>query len=330
PERPARPRFDDGPGGGQRGRGVPGADRIRRNRSDETRRRRPRRCGALGPGGDRQASQARLDRREARPARVVPPRPDGLADSRHGRRPDADREGRGGGRGGRAGGDGEADARRRVHVRRLPRELQDAPAHGLAEGSAFDDPRDRQPAEGARDRRARAGPRRGDDPVDDPAGAGLSAYHRRFAAPAHRPRERHYRPGGLASPERAQGDAEADEADGTGQDAHAPANHTEVRNGSTDETDPGRVEEEPDLPGRGRGLPLAARREVHRDRRALQPPDRSLADRVRRGEGEGLALQGRAALGRGLAAPQSQKHRLMTPTAELVEYLARRLVEKPD
>src|SRR4029079_16548831 len=107
-------------------------------------------------------------------------------------------------------------------------------------------------------------------------------------------------------------------------------NDTEVRNGSTDETDPGRVEEEPDLPGRGRGLPLAARREVHRDRRALQPPDRSLADRVRRGEGEGLAVQGRAAVGCGLAAHQSQEYRLMTRTAELVEYLARRLVEKPD
>ena len=43
------------------------------------------------------------------------------------------------------------------------------------------------------------------------------------------------------------------------------------------------------------------------------PQTRPVADRVRRGEGEGLALQGRAALGRGLAAAQGQEHRLMTP-----------------
>ena len=84
-------------------------------------------------------------------------------------RADPDREGRAGSRGGRAGGDGAADARRRVHVRRLPGELQDASPDGVAEGRALDDPGPRQPAEGHRDRRARARPRRGDDPVDDPA-----------------------------------------------------------------------------------------------------------------------------------------------------------------
>ena len=55
------------------------------------------------------------------------------------------------------------------------------------------------------------------------------------------------------------------------------------QDGSTDEIDPRRIEEEPDLPGRGRGLALAARREVHRDRRPLQPAGGPLADRVRRG-----------------------------------------------
>ena len=70
---------------------------------DEARRRRARRRGALGQGRHRQADQARLGRREARPARVLPSRPHGVADPRHGRRADADREGRGSGRRGRAG-----------------------------------------------------------------------------------------------------------------------------------------------------------------------------------------------------------------------------------
>ena len=45
-----------------------------------------------------------------------------------------------------------------------------------------------------------------------------------LAAAADRARQRHDRPGGLTAPERPQGDAEADEADGQGQDACAPAN----------------------------------------------------------------------------------------------------------
>ena len=44
---------------------------------------------------------------------------------------------------------------------------------------------------------------------------------RRLAAAADRARQRHDRAGGLAPAERAQGDAEADEADGEGQDARA-------------------------------------------------------------------------------------------------------------
>ena len=54
-------------------------------------------------------------------------------------------------------------------------------------------------------------------------------------------------------------------------------------------------EEEPDLPRRRRRLALAARRQVHRDRRALQPADRPVDDRVRRGQGQGVARQGRTA-----------------------------------
>ena len=68
---------------------------VRRRRDDQARRRRPRRRRAVGQGDHRQADPVRLDRREARPVRAVPPRPDGPADPRDGRRDDADREGRG-------------------------------------------------------------------------------------------------------------------------------------------------------------------------------------------------------------------------------------------
>ena len=44
-----------------------------------------------------------------------------------------------------------------------------------------------------------------------------------------------------------------------------------------DQIGPHRVEEEPDLPGRRGRLALAARRQVHRDRRPLQPSDASVA-----------------------------------------------------
>ena len=102
----------------------------------------------VGQGGHRQADQACLGRREARPARVLPSRPDGLAHPRDGRRPEPDREGRGRDRGGRAGGDGSADPRRPVHVRRLPRGAEDAEAHGPAPGRAQADSRHREPAQG--------------------------------------------------------------------------------------------------------------------------------------------------------------------------------------
>jgi signal recognition particle subunit SRP54 len=56
---------------------------------EQARRRRARRRRAVGQGGHRQADPVRLDRREARPVRALPPRPDGAADPRHGRRDDA-------------------------------------------------------------------------------------------------------------------------------------------------------------------------------------------------------------------------------------------------
>src|SRR5262249_36183696 len=76
--------------------------------------------------------------------------------------------------------------------------------------------------------------------------------------------------------------------------------------GSQAQADRSRVEEEPGLPDRGGGLPLAARRQVPGDRRPLQPADRPVHHRVRRRAGEGLALEGRAAVRDGPAAAQGQ------------------------
>src|SRR3989449_1634359 len=78
--------------------------------------------------------------------------------------------------------------------------------------------------------------------------------------------------------------------------------------GSEDAFDACRVEEEPDLSRRGGRLALAARRQVHRDRRALQPADRSLDDRIRRGQGQGLALEGSAALRHCQAPAEGKEH----------------------
>src|SRR3989442_8589747 len=81
--------------------------------------------------------------------------------------------------------------------------------------------------------------------------------------------------------------------------------------GSEDAFGACRVEEEPDLSRRGGRLALAARRQVHRDRRALQPADRSVDDRARRAEGKGLARKGRAPLRRRAEALESEKHLLV-------------------
>ena len=98
--------------------------------------------------------------------------------------------------------------------------------------------------------------------------------------------------------------------------------------GSEDQTGPRRVEEEPDLPGRRRRLALAARRQVHRDRRAVQPADAALDHRDRRGEGQGLDLEGRAADRLGQAPHEGAGHLLAVE--ELVIYLAKGLVDNPD
>ena len=202
---------------------LPGARRVRRRGPHEARRRRTRRRRALRQGGHGAAGEARLGRREARPARVLPPRPHGLADPRHGRRAHAHREGRGCRRRGRPGGDGEAHSRGRVHLRRLPRELPDDAQDGAAAGRSEARPGHRQAAPGRRSRREAARAGRGDRPLDDPAGAPHAARHLDPAAPADRCGERDVARRGEQAHGRPQADGEDDEADGQGKDADAPA-----------------------------------------------------------------------------------------------------------
>ena len=69
-------------------------------------------------------------------------------------------------------GDGAAHDRGRVHLRRLPPELQDDAEDGAAPGRPQDDPGHGQAARGPRPgRRRRARPGRGDHPLDDAARA---------------------------------------------------------------------------------------------------------------------------------------------------------------
>ena len=60
----------------------------------------------------------------------------------------------------------------------------------------------------------------------------------------------------------------------------------------------------------------------------LQPADRPVDDRVRRGEVKDWLSQGRAAVEHGRAAAEGQEHRWRV--TELLAYLARQLVDEPD
>src|SRR5206468_693501 len=99
-------------------------------------------------------------------------------------------------------------------------DLPDDRKDGLDPGSAEAHPRNREAAGGHRpDRREAVRPGRGDDPLDDPAGASDAAGHRRLAPTAHRARVRS--PGGRGQPPDggAQADGEADEGHEQGEDA---------------------------------------------------------------------------------------------------------------
>ena len=101
--------------------------RVRRRRDEQARRRRPRRRRAQRQAGHRQADPVRLDGREARPVRALPPRPHGPADPRDGRRAVVHRARRGAVRGRRGRRAREEDAQGRVHARGLPQAAEDDP-----------------------------------------------------------------------------------------------------------------------------------------------------------------------------------------------------------
>ena len=84
--------------------------------------------------------------------------------------------------------------------------------------------------------------------------------------------------------------------------------HELGEDGSADQVDARRVEEEPDLPRRRGRLALAAGRPFHRDHRALQPADRPIHDRSRRGEDQGVAGEGCTALRPRVQADQGRRH----------------------
>jgi GNAT superfamily N-acetyltransferase len=83
-QRSARTRRDDGTGGRGGRAGVPRACGLRRRADDEAGRRRAWGRGALGARCNRQADQARVRWREARPARILQGRSPRVADPRDG------------------------------------------------------------------------------------------------------------------------------------------------------------------------------------------------------------------------------------------------------
>src|SRR3954464_3671118 len=100
----------------------------------------------------------------------------------------------------------------------------------------------------------------------------------------------------------------------------------------TSSTHPRGEQEESDLARRRRRSALAARRPRDRDDRPLQPADRAVRDRHRRGARQALARARRAAYEHGQEAPARQGHLLArTPSMdELLEFLAKSLVDDPD
>jgi signal recognition particle subunit SRP54 len=140
-ERAAGARRDDRPGGRQRRAGLPGARRLRRGRPDEARR--DARGGAAlsvravtGKPIKYVSVGEKLDQLEEFHPERMASRILGMGDVLT-----LIEKAEAAGRRGRAGGDGGADARRRLHLRRLPLRAEDAEEDGPAPGRAEDDPR---------------------------------------------------------------------------------------------------------------------------------------------------------------------------------------------
>src|SRR5437870_872817 len=124
--------------------------------------------GPLRQGGDGPSDQADLGWREARPARVLPSGPDGVAHPRHGGRAHADRTRGAGSRGGRTGRARGQDAEGSVQLRRSAQDLPHDRQDGLDPEPAEADSRARKAARGHRpDRREAVRAGRGHDPLDD-------------------------------------------------------------------------------------------------------------------------------------------------------------------
>ncbi len=150
------------------------------------------------------------------------------------------------------------------------------------------------------------------------------------------------RAGGEPARQAVRADAQADGPAREGQDARpaaADARHVtwSAADGRTNQAQESRVAEEPDLAHRRRRPPLAARRSHDRDDRPLQPADRPVDDRGRRRARPALArptAPSRPARWRGCCAPRTSRPRaprgMADACAELVEFLARALVDDPD
>src|SRR6185312_443787 len=158
----------------------------------------------------------------------------------------------------------------------------------------------------------------------------------------HRERLGHERAGREGADQTVRRDAETDEVDAGGKDARRGrldaagalvflAGLTEPlkgNRGSTTSSDPRRRAQEPDLARRRRRSALQARRPRARDDRPLQRPDAAVDDRARRGARPPLARERRAAVGDRQQAAQDARHQRLLK--ELLEYLARELVDEPD
>ena len=168
--------------------GVPGAGRVRRRRPDEARRRRARRRGALRPAVTGKPIKLvsvgeKLDQLEVFHPDRMASRILGMGDvlTLIERAEEAVERGR-------AEGDGEADARRRVHVRRLPPSSRMMRKMGPLQGVLKMIPGLGKQLEGRRRRRGASSTRRGDHPLDDAARAAPAAPDRRLAPAADRAR----------------------------------------------------------------------------------------------------------------------------------------------
>ena len=149
----------------------------------------------------------------------------------------------------------------------------------------------------------------------------------------------HERPAGQPARQAVRRDAQDDEGAAAGQDAGprpADAEPLDWRpaNVSQHATHPRRWEEGPGVARSRRRPPVAARRPRDRDDRPLQRADRPLDDRPGRRARPALARPRRAAVHHGAQAAQDAGHpapgRRCTGVRELLEYLARALVDQPD